>query len=90
MGVAGGGKNLCHAVAHLDDETSNVPPPRSYTMIFWSSSFVHAVGRGSRRLVDDALYIEARNGARVLVAWRWESLKYAGTVMTACVTFSPR
>ncbi len=24
------------------------------------------------------------------VAWRWESLKYAGTVMTACVTFSPR
>ena len=25
-----------------------------------------------------------------LVAWRWESLKYAGTVMTASVTFSPR
>ena len=25
-----------------------------------------------------------------LVAWRWESLKYAGTVMTACFTGSPR
>ena len=25
-----------------------------------------------------------------LVACRWLSLKYAGTVMTACVTFSPR
>ena len=25
-----------------------------------------------------------------LVAWRWLSLKYAGTVMTACVTGSPR
>ncbi len=25
-----------------------------------------------------------------LVAWRWLSLKYAGTVMTASVTFSPR
>ena len=25
-----------------------------------------------------------------LVAWRWLSLKYAGTVMTAWVTFSPR
>ena len=23
------------------------------------------------------------------VAWRWLSLKYAGTVMTACVTDSP-
>ncbi len=25
-----------------------------------------------------------------LVAWRWASLKYAGTVMTASVTRSPR
>ena len=25
-----------------------------------------------------------------LVAWRWESLKYAGTVITASVTDSPR
>ncbi len=25
-----------------------------------------------------------------LVAWRWESLKYAGTVMTASLTGSPR
>ena len=25
-----------------------------------------------------------------LVAWRWVSSKYAGTVMTASVTFSPR
>ena len=25
-----------------------------------------------------------------LVAWRWLSEKYAGTVMTACVTVSPR
>src|SRR6266850_1905727 len=25
-----------------------------------------------------------------LVACRWASLKYAGTVITACVTFSPR
>jgi hypothetical protein len=25
-----------------------------------------------------------------LVAWRWASSKYAGVVMTACVTLSPR
>ena len=25
-----------------------------------------------------------------LVAWRWASLKYAGTVMTASLIFSPR
>ena len=25
-----------------------------------------------------------------LVAWRWLSVKYAGTVMTACVTVSPK
>jgi hypothetical protein len=52
---------------------------------------VEAVGERRRgRLVDDALDVEARDLPASLVAWRWSSLKYAGTVMTALSTVSPR
>jgi hypothetical protein len=53
---------------------------------------VEAVGERRRRgLVDDALHVEARRSCPAsLVAWRWASSKYAGTVITASVTFSPR
>jgi hypothetical protein len=48
-------------------DTSNVPPPRSKTRIVWSVLLVEPVGeRGRRRLVDDALDVEARDLAGVL------------------------
>ena len=70
---------------------SKVPPPRSKTEIF-SSFFLSrpyasdaAVGSLMMRSTSSPAILPAS-----LVACRWLSLKYAGTVMTACVTFSPR
>jgi hypothetical protein len=52
---------------------------------------VEAVGeRRRRRLVDDAQHFEAGDLAGVLRGLALASLKYAGTVMTASVTGSPR
>jgi hypothetical protein len=52
---------------------------------------VEAVGqRGRGRLVDDALDVEAGDAAGVLGGLALASLKYAGTVITASVTGSPR
>ena len=73
-------------------ETSNVPPPRSYTRTVWvlsclSSPYARAAAVGS------LIILSTSNPAILpafLVAWRWASLKYAGTVITARVTFSPR
>ena len=72
-------------------ETSNVPPPRSHTRIvslaFLSSPYASAAAVGSlmmRRTSRPAILPAS------LVAWRCASLKYAGTVMTALVTRSPR
>ena len=70
---------------------SNVPPPRSYTAIvssfFLSSPYASedAVGSLMMRRTSSPAILPAS-----FVAWRWVSLKYAGTVMTACVTVSPR
>ena len=72
-------------------ETSKVPPPRSNTRIVWSCSLSRpyasaaAVGSLMMRLTSSPAILPAS-----LVAWRWESLKYAGTVTTASLTFSPR
>ena len=72
-------------------EISKVPPPRSYTAIF-SSPFLSrpydsaaAVGSLMMRSTFRPAIFPAS-----LVAWRWESSKYAGTVTTASVTGSPR
>ncbi len=72
-------------------DTSKVPPPRSKTRIVWScclsSPYASAADVGS-------LMIRSTSSPAIcpasLVAWRWESSKYAGTVMTAWVTLSPR
>ncbi len=72
-------------------DTSNVPPPRSKTRIVWSLSVSSpyaseaAVGSLMMRLTSRPAMRPAS-----LVAWRWSSLKYAGTVMTALSTVSPR
>ena len=73
-------------------DISNVPPPRSNTAIFWSllvlsRPYANAAAVGSftiRRTVRPAI------SPASFVAWRCESLKYAGTVMTASVTVCPR
>src|SRR5205807_4199761 len=72
-------------------ETSNVPPPRSKTRIVWSVSLSRpyaseaAVGSLMIRLTSSPAILPAS-----FVAWRWSSLKYAGTVMTALSTVVPR
>ena len=70
---------------------SNVPPPKSYTAIvsffFLSSPYASAAAVGSftMRSTSRPAILPAS-----LVACRCESLKYAGTVMTALVTGWPR
>src|SRR5690554_1015288 len=73
-------------------DTSNVPPPRSKTRMSSSSlpfsrPYASAAAVGSltmRRTFRLAIWPAS------FVAWRSASLKYAGTVMTASVTGSPR
>ncbi len=73
-------------------DTSNVPPPRSYTRILCCASSL------SRPYASDAavgsLMILFTSRPAILpasfVACFWLSVKYAGTVITASVTFSPR
>ena len=72
-------------------DTSKVPPPRSNTRIVCSDSLSRpyasdaAVGSLMMRLTSRPAILPAS-----LVAWRWSSLKYAGTVITAPSTDSPR
>ena len=73
-------------------ETSNVPPPKSKTRIVWaccclSRPYANDAAVGS--LIIRKTFKPAISPA-FLVAWRWESLKYAGTVMTAFITGWPR
>ena len=73
-------------------DTSKVPPPRSKTRIVWSCSplsrpYASAAAVGS--LTMRSTFRPAISPAS-FVAWRWASLKYAGTVTTASVTVSPR
>ena len=72
-------------------EISNVPPPKSYTAIF--SSFFLSSPYASEAAVGSLMIRNTSRPAILpasLVACRCVSLKYAGTVMTACVMFSPK
>ena len=72
-------------------DTSNVPPPRSNTAIFSltlrSMPYASAAAVGSLMI---RLTVRPAISPASLVACRCASLKYAGTVMTASVTGSPR
>jgi len=73
-------------------DTSNVPPPRSKTTIFSSSLFL-SKPNANAAAVGSFMILTTFNPAILpasLVACLWESLKYAGTVTTACITFLPR
>ena len=72
-------------------EISNVPPPRSNTAIF--SSFFLSRPYASAAAVGSLIILRTSRPAifpASFVACLWESLKYAGTVITAFSTFSPR
>ena len=72
-------------------DTSNVPPPRSKTSIFWSLSFSSPYAREAA--VGSLIILRTSNPAicpASFVACLSASLKYAGTVMTASFTSSPR
>jgi hypothetical protein len=72
-------------------EMSNVPPPRSKTAMRWL--FFLSRPKASAAAVGSLMMRSTLRPAIVpasLVAWRCPSLKYAGTVMTARSTFSPR
>jgi hypothetical protein len=75
----------------FSSDTSKVPPPRSYTRMFCSfflsSPYAMAAAVGSL-MMRSTFSPEITPASRV--AWRCESLKYAGTVMTACCTSWPR
>ncbi len=74
-------------------EMSNVPPPRSYTAIFVSFRPPLSRPKASAAAVGSLMMrFTSRPAMRPasFVAWRCESLKYAGTVITASVTSSPR
>jgi hypothetical protein len=91
VGVAVGRAHLEHAVADLEDRDVERAAAQVVDRDLLVRLLVETVGqRGRGRLVDDALDVEAAMRPASFVAWRCESLKYAGTVMTASVTFSPR
>ncbi len=70
--------------ASSSTEMSYVPPPRSNTAIF--SSFFLSRPYASAAAVGSLMMRSTSRPAILpasLVAWRWASLKYAGTVITA-------
>merc|ERR1719235_2221914 len=95
VGVAGGGLDLEDALLDGQQETSKVPPPRSKMttlrspamLDFLSRPYAMAAAVGS--LMIRITFSPAMAPAS-LVAWRCESLKYAGTVTTAFLTVLPR
>ena len=73
-------------------DTSNVPPPKSYTktvcdLSCLSSPYASAAAVGSFIILSTS---KPAILPAFFVACLCESLKYAGTVITALVTFSPR
>ena len=65
--VARSGQHFRHAVAHLDDGNVERAAAQVVHHDFLVVFLIHAIGKGrGRGLVDDALYIQARNGAGVL------------------------
>jgi hypothetical protein len=90
-GVAGGRDDLEHAVADLEDRDVERAAAEIVDRDPTLEVLAEAVGQGRRGgLVDDADDVEAGDRPASLVAWRWPSLKYAGTVTTALPTSSPR
>ena len=73
-------------------DTSKVPPPRSKTRTVWSASLLSRPYASAAAV--GSLMIRSTSRPAIcpasLVAWRCASSKYAGTVITACVTVSPR
>src|SRR6266481_6290110 len=76
-------------------DTSNVPPPRSYTMIWLSPPLLsrpYAIAMAVGSLMMQRTCRPAMMPAS-LVAWHCTLLKYVGTVtvmvMTMCVTLCP-
>ncbi len=92
MGVAGSGKHFGHAVAHLDDGHVERAAAQVVDHDLLVVFFIHAVGQRAAAVGSLMMRLTSRPAMAPasLVAWRWLSLKYAGTVMTASVTFSPR
>ena len=90
--VAVGGEHLDDVLADLEDRDVEGAAAEVVDGDLLVLLLVEAVGERRRgRLVDDALDVRGPAiSPASLVAWRWASLKYAGTVMTASVTFSPR
>ncbi len=65
--IARGGEHLRNAVAHLDDGDVERAAAKVVHHNLLIVLFIRAVGqRRGRRLVDDALYVQPRDGARVL------------------------
>ena len=73
-------------------ETSNVPPPKSYTRIVSDLSCLSSP-YAKDAAVGSLIILSTSSPAILpafLVACLWLSVKYAGTVITALSTFSPR
>jgi hypothetical protein len=73
-------------------ETSKVPPPKSKTKIFYSPCYLSkpyatAAAVGSFRILTT---FKPEIVPASLVAYLCASLKYAGTVTTACLTVIPK
>ena len=77
----------------LNINKSNVPPPKSNIKIFFSSkedflSSPYAIAAAVGSFITRNTFNPAITPAS-FVGCRWESLKCAGTVITALITFSP-
>jgi len=74
----------------LKSDTSKVPPPRSNISIFFS--FFWSMPYAIEAAVGSLIILSTLSPAIVpasFVAYLWASLKYAGTVTTACLTSFP-
>ena len=90
-GVAVGRLDLEHAFAQFENRNVERAAAEIEDRDLLVLLLVQTVGqRCRRRLVDDSQHVQPAIRPASLVACRWLSLKYAGTVITASVTFSPR
>ena len=78
--------------SNVNNDTSNVPPPKSKIKIFFSTSLILSRPYAIAAAVGSLIILITFKPAIVpasLVADRCASLKYAGTVITASVTVCP-
>ncbi len=91
VGVAVGRLDLEDALAELEDRDVERAAAEVVDGDLLVGLLVEAVGERRRGgLVDDPLTSRPAMRPASLVAWRCVSSKYAGTVITASVIFSPR